>query len=436
MNDQKVNERFLTDIWKRQLIHQERVVTTCGRYVEVVFPGRVNRDRGPDFIGAVVSIDSSELVVGDVELHVSVKDWKLHGHQYDPHYNNLVLHVVWSGDGGVMLQSGRAVSTMNLQTCLQGSFEEVVRSVNSPVIPKEACYDAQLQLGDREMGSLLDKAGEARFRLKASYFATGMIEESSSQVLYKGIMGAIGYTKNKIQFEELARRLPLEVLEGLYYRKKKREQVLLIETGLLDMAGLSRRSDEKLPKTVSNEASDEGCMHPSSWRLFRVRPGNHPARRIAGVAHLLTRATENGGLMEYVISAVSNSGENTNRLEACFIVRDKVQSSSHKRILIGQGRAREIIINIVLPFIYAWAKANSRRVLAQQAITLYRNYGKVGENGITREMEKLLLPSSTNIVHSAQRQQGLLHIAKTFCYHRRCTNCPIFKELGLAAITV
>ena len=156
--------------------------------------------------------------------------------------------------------------------------------------------------------------------------------------------------------------------------------------------------------------------------------------RISGIAYLLTRAMEHGGLMEYVISSVINSGENTNLVEDYYIVRVKRQFNNH--IMIGRGRAREIVINIILPFVYSWAQENLREDLSQQLLTLYQNYSKSGENGITREMGRLLVPTNGRIVNSAQRQQGLVHIAKTFCYHRMCTNCPVFKQLELTSVSV
>ena len=114
-----------------------------------------------------------------------------------------------------ILQNGRTVPTLSLRHCLVASLEEVRRWACLDMVPDEPCHDALGWLGDDEMGRLLDEAGEERFRLKAGRFAAGMGEEPPSQVLYRGIMGALGYTKNKEQFEELACRLPLAVLEGL-----------------------------------------------------------------------------------------------------------------------------------------------------------------------------------------------------------------------------
>ena len=102
--------------------------------------------------------------------------------------------------------------------------------------------------------------------------------------------------------------------------------------------------------------------------------------------------------------------------------------------LIGQGRAREIAINIALPFVFAWAGAGSQVSLAEQALWLYRIYPRSGENEITRGLTKLLGSKSSALVDSARRQQGLLHLDKTFCRPRRCADCPLARRLASVSV--
>ena len=59
-------------------------------------------------------------------------------------------------------------------------------------------------------------------------------------------------------------------------------------------------------------------------------------------------------------------------------------SAQGERAIIGRGRAREVVVNIVLPFAYAWAEANQQSELAEQALALYRGYPPSGGNEITR----------------------------------------------------
>jgi hypothetical protein len=410
----------------------ESLVTGCGEKVQVIYPGKENRDCGPDFVGAVIATDGG-LLVGDVELHLKAADWKGHGHGRDPKYNGVILQVVWEGDASVILQNGRTVPTLSLRHRLVASLEEVRRWACLDMVPDEPCHDALGWLGDDEMGRLLDEAGEERFRLKAGRFAAKMGEEPPGQVLYRGIMGALGYTKNKEQFEELACHLPLAVLEGFCRGKPPQDQVAVLRTLLLGTAGLLQDDDNAGWEQIRRCLDGVKPMSPPCWHLFRVRPENHPARRLSGAAYLLARFRDEG-LLEGVLRLVEESRSDIGRLEAGFMVGAEGYSHGSERALIGQGRAREIAINIALPFAFAWAEANSQTSLAEQAVWLYRVYPRSGGNEITRGLTKLLGSKASALVDSARRQQGLLHLDKTFCRPRRCDACPLARRLASVSV--
>ena len=424
----RVDERLLVRIWARQLVSAESLVTGSGEKVQVIYPGKENRDSGPDFLGAVIATEDSGLLVGDVELHLKASDWRSHGHHRDPGYNGLILQVAWDGDASVVLQSGRTVPTLSLQRCLSGSLGAVRYWSSLNMVPTEPCYESLSRLSDDEIGRLLDEAGDERFRLKASLFAAGMSGEPPSQVLYQGIMEALGYTRNKEPFQELARRLPLAFLVSVCRDKGYRERVTLLRTLLLGMAGLLPRGDSRM-ELVWRCLGDTEPLSLSDWHLFRVRPENHPARRITGAAHLLARFLDEG-LLEAVLRLVGESRSDIGRLKAGFMVAAEGSRSLGRRALIGRGRAREIVVNIALPFAFAWAESNHEASLAEAALWLYRIYPKSGENEVTRGLTRLLGPKAPALVDSARRQQGLLHLDKTFCRQRGCDVCPLARRLA------
>ena len=73
---------------------------------------------------------------------------------------------------------------------------------------------------------------------------------------------------------------------------------------------------------------------------------------------------------------------------------------------IGRDRARELAVNVVLPFLHALPGGG-----ADGYLDLYRRFGKPQENELTREMARLLLdPAWGQLVTSARRQQGLIHL--------------------------
>ena len=92
--------------------------------------------------------------------------------------------------------------------------------------------------------------------------------------------------------------------------------------------------------------------------------------------------------------------------------------------LLGSRRAADITINILLPFTLAWAKLDSQPRLAEKALDLYRHYPKLAANTLERHMKRQL-GLNNDMVGSAQRQQGLIHIYHTLCTRGRCHFCPL-----------
>lgn len=92
--------------------------------------------------------------------------------------------------------------------------------------------------------------------------------------------------------------------------------------------------------------------------------------------------------------------------------------------LIGAGRAEEMIVNVILPFVLAWANFSAQRHLAERTLLLYQAHPALAVNSIQRHMsEQLALPSGA--LKSACRQQGLLHIYKTLCTQGLCRVCRL-----------
>ena len=156
-------------------------------------------------------------------------------------------------------------------------------------------------------------------------------------------MGALGYTRNKEQFEELACRLPLAVMQNLCRGKPVEEQVKVIKALLLGMAGLLPDDEKAEPESLKYCLGNREPMRPSSWRVFRVRPENHPVRRLSGAAYLLARFM-NEGLLEGVLRLLDESSSDIGQLDAGFMVSGQSFCSHGERALIidAARRARHI----------------------------------------------------------------------------------------------
>ena len=86
-------------------------------------------------------------------------------------------------------------------------------------------------------------------------------------------------------------------------------------------------------------------------------------------------------------------------------------SPRRNEALIGLGRARDLAVNVVLPFCHGLAQGEGAGNQGQDYLDLYHRFGKLQENELTREIAYQLIESVwTGLVTNARRQQGLIHL--------------------------
>ena len=105
------------------------------------------------------------------------------------------------------------------------------------------------------------------------------------------------------------------------------------------------------------------------------------------------------------------AGGNAAKLTAAVTVKgDGTAGGSKGAAFVGADRAKDMAVNVVLPFCHAIAKGYGEEGEAA-ALALYKKFGKLQENEITREMgDQLLMPEWSGVVTGARRQQGLIHL--------------------------
>lgn len=447
-----IRESLLTEVWQQRLLGKHTLLTSDGKKVRVLHPGRKNMDSGPDFRDALITIDGERLK-GDVEIHVCSRQWQAHGHHRDPGFNEVVLHVVMWADGvkTSLRQDGGGISILALSPCLNRSVQELSHRGRSASGTDEPCRRAVKRRGMAVALRAVNKAGVRRFHAKAAGFREAMAHNDSEQALYEAVMSALGYAKNTKSFEGLARLLPLTSLREFATRGSVAE----IQALMLGVAGLlppdSRPTRPAMRPRVHDDVETERLqktwhsfdrkltMCHRDWRLFRVRPENHPTRRVVAASHLLARCR--GKLLRSVLTGLSrpSASEARRELERSLTINADGNRASHRHFglgsgahpsLIGRNRARDIIVNVLLPFCFAWAERESDAWLGKRAKELYVNYPGLQENWITRYMERQVFgnePQSA-LPHRACYQQGLIQLYRAFCTEHRCRACPLARR--------
>ncbi len=432
-----IPEKLLARLWQKRAARQQEFRTGGGRRVRVLYPGRASAAAGPDFRDALLEVEGLGLVQGDVELHVRQQDWYAHGHADDPNYNGVILHAALETSPQVTrLQSGHQAPVISLTSLLDDEDGAETRAGDTDTTEPttdQSSGDIWAILEQRGwprpataagLGELLDAAGDARFRAKSAEFHTFMQEQSAAQTLYEGLMEGLGYRANRQPFLKLAHAAPWSALAREVAARPAAEPVQvaqIIERRLLKLSGLAPEPGRPAPARAPAGGGYGAPLNAAEWHCFRVRPANHPRHRIAGAARLFARFLTEGtaetesveaGLIAGLEKAV-NAG-NAGKLTAALTVpADPGQRTAY----VGAARAKDLAVNVALPFLHALAPADD----SSPARQLYHNYGKLQDNELTREMAALLpgqgseMESETEpgwgkVITTARRQQGLIHL--------------------------
>jgi hypothetical protein len=398
-----MSEQALARLWQKRAARQRWFRTDRGVRVRVLYPGRPGKAAGPDFRNALLEFEGVGLVQGDVEIHLRQRDWDAHGHHDDPNYNGVVLHAALQTDGSATsVPSGQPVPVILLGQLLQeddlptGCPDSRLWALLTPLgFPRPA--------SEGEMGALLDRAGDARFMGRSSWYGKLLAEQDPDQTLYEGLLEALGYRHNQQPFLTLAGRAPYRALERALKGVATEERAGTVQAWLLKLSGLL--PDQESGGIILPRVGFGRAMSGREWHCFRVRPANHPRRRIAGASILVARFLDNGLVSSLTALAAA---ERPKDLTSALIVGSEPEGGP---AYIGQDRARDLAVNVVLPLAHARAVSQDNTQRAHQCLGLYHRWGKLQENEITSEMAaRLLHPSWSKVVSTARRQQGLLHL--------------------------
>jgi len=441
-----ISERLVHAIWYEQRFVPGTLFTTDGRPVRVIFPGWWNVEAGPDFRNATVQIADEPERSGDVEIHLRADDWFRHRHERDPLYNDVVLHVVlWESNNhrAPRTHHGDTLPQVALQHHLATPLETLYDELDLDSYPYGVgkhggnCVKAISRLPDTAVAELLDSAGDERFTHKVSRFTRWLHRVEPEQAFYEGWMEALGYKANKIAFRLLAQRAPRAALS------EHHTHLGALMFGVANFLPMfTTKVDDAQIKRLWNvwwklrpDFSDK-VLTPDTWRMYGIRPVNHPHRRLGAAVALLKK---HPNLMEKVVGAIESDGD-----PAKFFlqIRDDYwnrhctlggRAQARPVELIGASRAQEIVTNIVLPFVVAYARTNDDRNLEAKACSRYAALHSMEANSLLRMASGQFFATpavARKFLKTERRQHGLMQVFQDFCLNDKsiCQRCH-FPEL-------
>jgi hypothetical protein len=416
-----MSESILHYIWQHKLFSTVDLKTTDNELVEIISIGQHNTDAGPDFFNAKIKIGDT-LWAGNVEIHKNSSDWNKHKHHENEAYNSVVLHVVEKADIEIFRKNGKKIPQLEL------------------IIPKHIAQNYTDLLADKKWIACADRIVEVpqifietwknallteRLEQKTEVI-NALLKENENhweESFYIVLARNFGFGTNSQAFEELAKSLPLNVLA------KHKNDLFQLESLFFGQADL-------LPKTPSDDYTKnlikeyaflkakyglQKKLDLSRWKLLRLRPDNFPHIRIAQFASLIHSSSK---LFSKIIETPEI--EYLRTLFACEVsdywkthYTFSSEKSTERTKKLGKQSVDTILINTVVPFLFAYASQKDNADLKEKAEKLLEKI-PAERNSIITNWKNIGINC-----RSAYDSQALLQLKKMYCDEKKCIRCRI-----------
>ena len=457
-------ERLLQAVWWHQRLRRDQLQTTDGKTVRIFHPGFASAEGGPDFRGAVIQFGDDAPRSGDVEVDLRAGNWRAHGHDRNPNFQNVLLRVVWDEAGAQASARPRNVSsdpskpgpqpfppTLAISNKLDAPLAEMALWLEDetpgsfPDNLRGRCCVPLQELDGAQLTGLLREVAAARFQAKAALFRARAQLAGWEQSLWEGLFRALGYKHNTWPMQHLA--------ETRRRWARGADSAFELQARLFGVSGLL---PQELPHAAAGNdylrriwdcwwREREGlsdCVLPrAAWKFHGLRPANHPRRRLALAAHWLASGHLVQKLERWCAGDLPDQTAPNSLRKIFEVERDEFWSwhwtfgsarLPKPQPLLGAARVTDLAVNVVLPWLWTRAVEGRNERLQRALERRYFAWPPAQDNAILRlARRRLLEPGRDRLWRSAAVQQGLMQIARDFCGHSNavCAGCR-FPELA------
>jgi hypothetical protein len=438
-------ERLLQAVWQHQRLRRDQLRSLDGQIIRVLHPGFANREGGPDFRGAVIQVGDAPPRSGDVEVDVHASGWRAHGHDRNPAFDNVILHVIWDGDQPVSrvwpsvlatAPAPAAPATLIIRDALDAPAGELGLWLNLepddglPEALRGHCAAAWRDLSTEQRSQLLRDAAQIRFQCKTGQMHARARQVGWEQALWEGLFRALGYKHNSWPMQCLAER---------------RERWLPVAVSSLDLQARLLGIGSLLPPELTrSQASADGylrrvwdrwwrereeyqdCLVPASlWRFHGQRPANSPQRRLALVAHWLTSGDLVAKIERWCAAPIPDGKLPDSLMSLLQTDRDdfwfwhwtlRSRRLKKPQPLLGLARVTDLAVNVILPWLWIRAREGSSTDLQRTIERRFNAWPPAEDNAVLRLARYRLLDGAPRrALRSAAEQQGVIQIVKDYC---------------------
>lgn len=417
-----MQEDYLHYLWEFQKWKDLELLTSEGLPVKVISPGSHNLLSGPDFFNARLVIGGQEWA-GNVEIHVNASHWYLHGHETDPAYDNVILHVVWNHDSDIFRRDNAAVPVLELKNIIPKqalqSYEHLLNQPGRWI----NCEKDFAQFDTFSLDNWLERLYLERLEEKAGLIFQ-LLEKSANdweKVLFILLARNFGLNVNGDAFFSIANSIPFGVVRKLRKDQKKMEALLLGQAGLLEKPVQEsyffqlKETYEYLQKKF--RLSREGMI---PVKYFRLRPDNFPEIRLSQLASVYQSQA-------FLFSKMLKA-EETEELKMLFSAGVSEFWESHYTFSKAHKRKKKqltpafielLIINTLIPLRFCYMKRRGEEK-EEQLLELVAGLKKE-DNQVIKKFNRLRAGTATNALQS----QALLQLKKEYCDRNRCLHCAL-----------
>lgn len=421
-------EEILHYVWKHKLFPLKQMITTDGRSVEVINPGFHNTDAGPDFLDAKIKIEGIEWV-GNVEIHLKASDWYLHHHNVNKTYDNVILHVVEQSNCDVSYPDGTNIPQLiiPIPEHIKNNYETLVTLDYYPrckkIIGNISLLLVHNWLSALQIERLELRTHQIKERLK-------QCEYDWEHTLFVTMARNFGFGINGDAFESWAYTIPKHAIN------KHRNDLFQIEAILFGQAGLLE--DSAIPDVYKQNITQDDYyqrlkheynylrhkfnlthINPHIWKFLRLHPQNFPHIRIAQIAMMwyeqksnfskFIEATSIAELRDLLDSHVSQYWK-------CHYTFASTKTPEIEKGLTNVSKDL-IIINTIVPILFAYGKHKYKESLCERAINLLEEL-KPENNHFVREWAEAGI-----VCQSAADSQAIIQLTKQYCQPHECLRC-------------
>jgi hypothetical protein len=441
---QFLHERHLQVMWYEQKYFHP-LLSPQGNAIQVISPGIWNSEAGPDFLKAHLVIDGQE-VKGDIEIDMADENWYHHGHHQDANYSKVMLHLsLWKPERTRMLTTikGRFVQQAYFEDRLTVPPARILQLVDLDLYPYKQfvgsgkCAHAIFNsMPNEDARYFFASAANHRLLKKAEYLEqhAGSVEKQ----LGAGLAMALGYKHNAEPFLDLYLQLSESPIDDAAHM----HAILLGASGYFQEPYLSRWGASHAYQYLRNLWGGQigQTLIQVNLRTDRVRPLNHPVRRLAYLAKLLTEIRLDvlwknilhrwntelhhaATLRKALLDAIPSGFDPYWNTHMLF----EMQPRAEVMTLVGQDLKTAMLVNVILPLLYRTLKGNDLKAFEAFYQALPAN-----KNSKSRYLTHRFFGETVKgeILQKARLEQGAFQLHRDFCthYEASCAGCPFIEN--------